>query len=50
MDGLIFITEKVSPIKRIRGGVRFVNNIPKSAAGKILRKNLRQLLAPKSKL
>jgi acyl-CoA synthetase (AMP-forming)/AMP-acid ligase II len=32
--------EKVSPYKRLRGGIRFVDVIPKSAAGKVLRKVL----------
>lgn len=41
---------KVSPVKRLRGGVRFMEVIPKSAAGKILRKDLRKLLVPKAKL
>lgn len=35
MDG------KVSAIKRITGGVRFVDVIPKNPSGKILRKILR---------
>ena len=29
---------KVSPVKKLRGGVRFVPAIPKSPAGKILRR------------
>lgn len=41
---------KVSPVKRLRGGVRFLEIIPKSAAGKILRKDLRKLLVPTAKL
>ena len=35
-----YITEKVAPPKRLRGGVRFLDVIPKSAAGKILRRIL----------
>lgn len=35
-----YITEKVAPPKRLRGGVRFLDAIPKSAAGKILRRIL----------
>jgi acyl-coenzyme A synthetase/AMP-(fatty) acid ligase len=33
-----FVTEKVSPHKKLRGGVKFVNKIPKSASGKLLRR------------
>ena len=32
---------KVSPIKRITGGVEFVDAIPKNPSGKILRRALR---------
>ena len=42
------VASKVAPHKRLRGGVRFVDTIPKSAAGKILRKDLRQLVQPVS--
>ncbi|KAJ3113929.1 hypothetical protein HK100_001844 [Physocladia obscura] len=37
-----FIDAKVSPHKKLRGGVEFVNEIPKSASGKILRRILRE--------
>ncbi len=33
-----FIHAKVSPHKRLRGGVRFTDVIPKSPAGKLLRR------------
>ncbi|KAL4914709.1 hypothetical protein BDW62DRAFT_189892 [Aspergillus aurantiobrunneus] len=50
-----WLDDKVANHKRLRGGVRFVDEIPKSASGKILRRLLkRQALeetaAPKSKL
>ncbi|KAH7697658.1 Protein ACS-14 [Aphelenchoides avenae] len=38
---IAFIKERVSPHKQLAGGVEFVNEIPKSAAGKILRRILR---------
>ena len=37
-----FIAERVAPHKQLRGGVVFVDTIPKSASGKILRRILRQ--------
>lgn len=36
-----WLAERVAPPKRLRGGVRFVKEIPKSQAGKILRRVLR---------
>jgi len=39
-----FVSSKVAPHKKLRGGVRFIDAIPKSAAGKILRKDLRVVL------
>ncbi|KAJ3392842.1 hypothetical protein HDU84_003326 [Entophlyctis sp. JEL0112] len=36
-----FMDKKVAPHKRLRGGVAFVSEIPKSASGKILRRILR---------
>jgi acyl-coenzyme A synthetase/AMP-(fatty) acid ligase len=33
-----FVQARVSPHKRIRGGVIFTENIPKSATGKLLRR------------
>jgi len=37
-----FIEKKVAPYKRLRGGAEFINAIPKSPSGKILRRLLRQ--------
>lgn len=42
-----FIADKVSPHKRLRGGVIFVDSIPKTATGKIMRRELKNI---KSKL
>jgi len=36
-----WVKERVSPFKRINGGVVFVDHVPKSASGKILRRILR---------
>lgn len=36
-----WVAEQVAPHKRLRGGVRFVDVIPKSPSGKILRRILR---------
>jgi acyl-CoA synthetase (AMP-forming)/AMP-acid ligase II len=35
-----WLQQRVSPHKRLRGGIRFVDAIPKSAAGKVLRRVL----------
>jgi acyl-CoA synthetase (AMP-forming)/AMP-acid ligase II len=40
-DILKWVEDRVANHKRLRGGVRFVDEIPKSAAGKILRRLLR---------
>lgn len=46
-----FVASQASPAKRLHGGVRFINEIPKNASGKILRRQLReQLKNPVSKL
>ncbi|KAF4532198.1 hypothetical protein B566_EDAN002260 [Ephemera danica] len=42
-----FVAKNVSPQKRLRGGVRFIEAIPKNPSGKILRRDLRQLLQSK---
>jgi 4-coumarate--CoA ligase len=41
------VKERVADYKRLRGGVMFVDAIPKNASGKILKKDLR-VLAEKS--
>jgi 4-coumarate--CoA ligase len=38
-----FVSNKVSRTKRITGGVIFVDSIPKSPSGKILRNVLREM-------
>ncbi|XP_054010236.1 luciferin 4-monooxygenase-like [Hylaeus anthracinus] len=43
-----YVNERVSCHKRLRGGIKFVENIPKTASGKILRRILRDTF--KSKL
>mmetsp|Transcript_37253 Transcript_37253/g.49420 ORF Transcript_37253/g.49420 Transcript_37253/m.49420 type:complete len:155 (-) Transcript_37253:184-648(-) len=41
-DGIVqWVKERVAPHKRLRGGVVFIDEIPKSASGKILRRVLR---------
>lgn len=37
-----WVTSKVAHHKRLRGGVRFVDEIPKTASGKILRRVLKE--------
>ncbi|XP_076043780.1 uncharacterized protein LOC143026880 [Oratosquilla oratoria] len=39
-----WVAERVAPHKKLRGGVRFVESIPKSPSGKILRRVLRDQL------
>ena len=37
------LIDKVSPHKRLRGGVYFVDSIPKTATGKIMRRELKKV-------
>ncbi|ESN91741.1 hypothetical protein HELRODRAFT_70010, partial [Helobdella robusta] len=39
-----WLADKVSPFKRLYGGVKFVHFIPKSSSGKILRKEVRKMI------
>ena len=47
---LEFVQEHLANHKRLRGGVVFVDEIPKSLSGKILRKELRQRVADEETL
>uniref|UniRef100_A0AAG5CNP2 Luciferin 4-monooxygenase n=1 Tax=Anopheles atroparvus TaxID=41427 RepID=A0AAG5CNP2_ANOAO len=44
------VAAKLSPQKRLRGGVYFVDEIPKTGSGKILRRQLREKFQRKAKL
>ncbi|KAL9952228.1 hypothetical protein ACROYT_G039450 [Oculina patagonica] len=44
-----FVAKRVAPQKKLRGGVEFVDKIPKSASGKILRRFLRKKEKQKQK-
>lgn len=37
-----FLLENVAPYKKLRGGVEFIDQIPKTASGKILRRVLKE--------
>lgn len=39
---IVWLDSKVAPYKRLRGGVQFVESIPRNASGKILRRVLRE--------
>ena len=40
-----WLDERVAPHKRLRGGVKWIDQVPKSASGKILRRLLKDSLA-----
>lgn len=40
---IAFLEPRVAPFKQLKGGVQFVEYIPKNAAGKTLRKELKKL-------
>ncbi|XP_065222727.1 uncharacterized protein LOC135847211 [Planococcus citri] len=42
-----YVASKVSPHKWLRGGVTFIDEVPKNPSGKILRRKLRELAANK---
>lgn len=46
---IITILEQVSTQKHLRGGVKFLDSIPKNPSGKILRRELKTLIV-KSKI
>ena len=37
-DLMAYVAQRVAPYKRLRGGVRYVESVPKTASGKILRR------------
>lgn len=49
LPNVLYLLGQVSAQKRLRGGVQFVNSIPKNPSGKILRRALKDLIT-KSKL
>lgn len=44
-----WLNSKVSNHKKLRGGIRFIDEIPKSAAGKILRRILKEKVKEEQK-
>ena len=45
----VFFSEHVAPHMRLRGGVEFVQEIPRTPSGKIMRRLLREKQIKKSK-
>lgn len=39
-----FVAERVAPFKQLKGGIEFCLSIPKSPAGKVLRRELKKRL------
>lgn len=48
-DVHVFVDENVAAYKKLRGGVEFIDEIPKSLSGKILRRELKDRLKKLSK-
>lgn len=46
-DIIQYVNERVSNPKRLRGGIKFVDSIPKTPSGKLLRRELRHMLRSK---
>ena len=44
-DILEFVDSKVAPHKRLKGGVVFIDAIPKTTTGKLLRRELKAMLS-----
>ena len=44
-DIINFVDTKVAPHKKLKGGVVFLDAIPKSNTGKLLRRELKKMLA-----
>ncbi|EDO41288.1 predicted protein, partial [Nematostella vectensis] len=40
-DVMQFVEERVAPYKKLRGGVEFIDSMPRSVSGKILRRELK---------
>ncbi len=38
-----FVSERLSDYKRLRGGIQFVDSVPKNSTGKLLRRQLKTL-------
>ncbi len=45
-----WVAAQVAPHKKLRGGVRFVDQVPKSPSGKVLRRVMRERAAREAKL